>query len=208
MIKIKTLTENELIEKLFEFSEKAGIHLSENMQQIAKFLQEQQGNIYVEVLEAAFSRFLKGIINIKAPYRINNRFISELINAYFEIQRAKHQYIEDDESKIEKKLIDEIIESGNNFTLKQYKDTFYNKNLRLTSSFFLANKYSWLLEKKRFELSWFDEASVKNKIESLKNWEVGILSKRNIKVKLPKIDYKKAAYVALYYDYLIINLEK
>ena len=204
MQRIKTLSENELIKKLSEFSEQAGIHLNENMFLLVQFLQINQGNLYIEVLEAAFSRFLKGIINIKTPYRLNNRFISELINGYFEIKRTSRQDIpadKDDDPSPER--INKIMEAGHKYTLIQYHETFYNKNTKLISVFFLENKYTWLLEQKRFEFSWFDETSITNKIKILQRWEANVSNHHNIKLPLPNIDYKKAAYVALYYDYLI-----
>lgn len=197
MKQIKHAETFQIIDALVQFSEQAGIKPSANMELVANTMKNINGNVYLEVFEKAKNKFLTGFIDIKTPYIINNKFLSELLNKYFDSNRTQHgQYKEEETIRPSDEEINRIFEEGIKVSRERVKKYMAGQDTFI-SPFLLYNEYEWLVQNKGLDPNDLKDEEVNRLTGDFMRHDSMIKGKFEAP-EMKEADYMKAACVALF----------
>ena len=199
-MKIKETPINTIIEYLNDFCIKTGIHISDSQEMIARTMQEVNGVLYFGILKQTFSEYLSGQIDIKPPYKLNNLFISQLINKHFELKRSEPKPFQDQIEIIPPtEEINKIFEIGIKESRVRLK-SFLRGDDKYFDCFFLFNEYQWLIDNKGMNPNDYTDEEINRMVNVFMKYDQQTCEQpgRMYTPVMTLIEYQKAAIVALF----------
>jgi len=200
-MQLKLIDKAQITEYLYNFCIKTGIHNSDDMQMITDTLVEMKPYLYFETLKITLSEYIDGLLDVKAPYKLNNMFISVLINKHFELKRSGSRQFEQDQPDPTPPIeeINKIFEAGIIESKARLK-SWLRKEDKYFDPFFLFNEYQWLIDNKGMNPNDYTDEQINELSTAFQKYDKQMAEKPGhlFTPVMTLTEYQKAAVVGLY----------